>query len=178
MELELPKDFKELFKSLNANNVRYLMIGGYKSLLMRLLKVLSFCFIISFFICCSLQQTVTTNTSKNLLLSNKQTSELSKPTQLTEEYKKARREEIQKQMLNGENLHDGSIELEFIGDLNSVPALLIVLKEYPPDSNGGRACPGSHALEALEKITGKKVGIKYEQWNSWWLNYNKKTVSK
>lgn len=29
MELELPKDFKELFKSLNANNVRYLMIGGY-----------------------------------------------------------------------------------------------------------------------------------------------------
>lgn len=29
MELELPEDFKELFKSLNANNVRYLMIGGY-----------------------------------------------------------------------------------------------------------------------------------------------------
>lgn len=29
MELELPQDFKELFKSLNANNVRYLMIGGY-----------------------------------------------------------------------------------------------------------------------------------------------------
>ena len=29
MELELPEDFKELFKSLNANDVRYLMIGGY-----------------------------------------------------------------------------------------------------------------------------------------------------
>ena len=29
MEIELPQDFKELFKSLNANNVRYLMIGGY-----------------------------------------------------------------------------------------------------------------------------------------------------
>jgi hypothetical protein len=29
MELVLPEDFKELFKSLNANNVRYLMIGGY-----------------------------------------------------------------------------------------------------------------------------------------------------
>ena len=29
MELELPEDFKELFKSLNANNVRYLLIGGY-----------------------------------------------------------------------------------------------------------------------------------------------------
>jgi predicted nucleotidyltransferase len=29
MELQLPEDFKELFKSLNANSVRYLMIGGY-----------------------------------------------------------------------------------------------------------------------------------------------------
>ena len=29
MELELPEDFKELFKSLNVNNVRYLMIDGY-----------------------------------------------------------------------------------------------------------------------------------------------------
>lgn len=29
MELELPKDFKELFELLNANNVRYLLIGGY-----------------------------------------------------------------------------------------------------------------------------------------------------
>jgi hypothetical protein len=29
MELELPKDFKkELFESLNSDNVRYLMIGG------------------------------------------------------------------------------------------------------------------------------------------------------
>ena len=29
MELELPKDFKELFELLNANEVEYLMIGGY-----------------------------------------------------------------------------------------------------------------------------------------------------
>jgi hypothetical protein len=29
MEIELPRDFKELFESLNANSVRYLMIGGY-----------------------------------------------------------------------------------------------------------------------------------------------------
>lgn len=29
MEIELPRDFKELFVSLNANNVRYLLIGGY-----------------------------------------------------------------------------------------------------------------------------------------------------
>lgn len=29
MEIELPRDFKELFVSLNANDVRYLLIGGY-----------------------------------------------------------------------------------------------------------------------------------------------------
>ncbi len=29
MEIELPRDFKELFVSLNTNNVRYLLIGGY-----------------------------------------------------------------------------------------------------------------------------------------------------
>lgn len=29
MEIELPQDFKELFESLNAHDVRYLLIGGY-----------------------------------------------------------------------------------------------------------------------------------------------------
>lgn len=29
MELELQQDFKELFRSLNENGVRYLLIGGY-----------------------------------------------------------------------------------------------------------------------------------------------------
>ncbi len=29
MELELPQDFKELFRSLNAKSVEYLLIGGY-----------------------------------------------------------------------------------------------------------------------------------------------------
>ncbi len=29
MELKLPKDFKELLKLLNANGVKYLLIGGY-----------------------------------------------------------------------------------------------------------------------------------------------------
>ena len=29
MELELPPDFKEFFKSLNSNKVKYLLIGGY-----------------------------------------------------------------------------------------------------------------------------------------------------
>lgn len=29
MEIELPRDFKELFESLNARDVKYLLIGGY-----------------------------------------------------------------------------------------------------------------------------------------------------
>lgn len=29
MELELPRDFKELFEYLNANKVEYLLLGGY-----------------------------------------------------------------------------------------------------------------------------------------------------
>jgi hypothetical protein len=29
MEFELPQDFKELFELLNANGVRYLLLGGY-----------------------------------------------------------------------------------------------------------------------------------------------------
>ena len=29
MEFELPQDFKELFELLNANNVRYRLLGGY-----------------------------------------------------------------------------------------------------------------------------------------------------
>lgn len=29
MEIELPRDFKELFELLNANDVEYLLIGGY-----------------------------------------------------------------------------------------------------------------------------------------------------
>ena len=33
MELELPQDFKELFKSLNENKVKYLLIGGYAVIL-------------------------------------------------------------------------------------------------------------------------------------------------
>ena len=29
MELELPRDFKELFEFLNANKVEYMLLGGY-----------------------------------------------------------------------------------------------------------------------------------------------------
>ena len=83
------------------------------------------------------------------------------------------REEIQNQMLKGENLHDGSSYLHNYGDINSVPALLVVLKEFPPKKNGTMVCTTDHALEALRVITGANPGLRFEDWNNWWVNYTK-----
>lgn len=82
-----------------------------------------------------------------------------------------RRAEIHKLMLNGEYLHDGPGELAHIGDISSVPALLVVLKKNPPYSNGTMICTTAHALQALWKITGAKPGTTYEDWSAWWEKY-------
>ena len=74
-------------------------------------------------------------------------------------------------MLNGEFLHDGSLELEHIGDISSVPPLLVVLKENPPRSNGTVVCTAAHALVTLRKITGANPGNRYEDWKAWWETY-------
>ena len=74
-------------------------------------------------------------------------------------------------MLDGKILHDGSLELEHIGDISSVPALLVVLKENPPRSNGTVVCTTAHALVALRKITGANPGNRYADWNAWWEKY-------
>jgi hypothetical protein len=79
-------------------------------------------------------------------------------------------------MLKGEYLHDGSLDLYSIGDMNSVPALLVVLKEYPPDASGAVVCSAGHALESLRKITGANPGSTYEAWSSWWKKHQKKTA--
>ncbi len=92
------------------------------------------------------------------------------PSPLTEKDLK-RRAEVHKLMLKGEYLHDGAIELADIGDINSVPALLVVLKKNPPMPNGGMICTAAHALQALRKITGANPGIKYEDWSAWWEKY-------
>lgn len=82
-----------------------------------------------------------------------------------------RRQEIHKRMLKGEYQHDGSIELIYIGDLTSVPALLRVLKDHAPQSYPGIViCTYSHAVAALQKITGQNL-TKYEDWRLWWNSY-------
>ena len=89
-----------------------------------------------------------------------------------------RRAEVEKLMLNGEYLHDGASELKYIGDINSVPALLVVLKKNPPDSKGVMICTAAHALSALQTITGAKPGIRDEDWNDWWEKYQAERKAK
>lgn len=98
-------------------------------------------------------------------------------TPLTEEDLK-RRAQVEKLMLDGEYLHDGAGELKYIGDINSVPALLVVLKKHPPDSNGLMVCTTAHALSALQTITGAKPGIRFEDWNAWREKYQAEQKAK
>lgn len=81
-----------------------------------------------------------------------------------------RKAQVEKEMLEGKRLHDGALELQTIGDIESVPALLVVLKENPPFSNGTMVCTAAHALAALRTITGENPGNRYEDWQKWYEN--------
>ena len=142
---------------------------------MKIIMVLSFSFIISVSIGCNSMRTENVSTTSNIstnLQESKQDGELSNSTKITENTIK-RKETIQNQLLKGENLHDGAIGLQHIGDINSVPALLVVLKKHPPDRNGTMVCTTAHAVEALQTITKAKVGYKFDDWNNWWTKYQK-----
>ncbi|MEZ5424563.1 MAG: hypothetical protein R2682_15890 [Pyrinomonadaceae bacterium] len=79
----------------------------------------------------------------------------------------------QEQMLKGENHHDGALTLEFVGTIESVPALLKVLEDNPPSPDGAMVCTAGHAIDALKKITGANPGYTYKDWKSWWDRYQK-----
>jgi hypothetical protein len=92
---------------------------------------------------------------------------------------KERRISIEKRMLKGEYLHDGSGELLYVGTINSVPALLKALELTPVRETDGKksyVCTYAHAVSALRRITGQKL-IDYQDWKNWWENY-KQTKSK
>jgi hypothetical protein len=134
---------------------------------------LAFCGL--FFACNSNQENIAVESSAQNTLLPQSTIEVAQTlepisTPLTEKDLK-RRAEVHKLMLKGEYLHDGSGELASIGDINSVPALLVVLKKHPPMSNGSMVCTTAHAVSALKKLTGADVGYKYEDWNAWWGKY-------
>lgn len=80
------------------------------------------------------------------------------------------------EMLSGENYHDGSLTLNYIGDIDSVPALLKVLQDEPPAPDGTMACTTGHAIDALKKITGADPGYTFKKWNAWWQRYQRDQV--
>lgn len=86
------------------------------------------------------------------------------------------RQEIEKLMLSGEYLHDGSGELYYVGTMKSVPALLKVLEVTPVKEVNGKIqaiCTYFHALKALQKITGQHF-VRYQDWKDWWEKYQSK----
>lgn len=85
----------------------------------------------------------------------------------------ARRDEVEAKMMRGEYLHDGPSELIEVGDIDSVPAILVVLKENPLSRNGTMVCTRAHALSALRQITGVYPGATDEAWLGWWAEYKK-----
>lgn len=85
----------------------------------------------------------------------------------------ARRDEVEAKMMRGEFLHDGPSELIHVGDIDSVPAILVVLKESPLSPNGTMVCTRAHALSALRQITGANLGATDEAWFGWWADYKK-----
>ncbi len=86
------------------------------------------------------------------------------------------KENTEAEMLSGEDHHDGSLTLAYIGDIDSVPALLKVLQDNPPAPDGTMACTTEHAIEALKKITGADPGYTYKKWNAWWQRYQRDQV--
>jgi len=71
------------------------------------------------------------------------------------------------------DIHDAFLSLGTIGDSSSVPHLIRALRFYPdheigPNENVGLICTHRHCVDALERITGAKVGISYSSWNAWW----------
>ncbi len=94
------------------------------------------------------------------------------PKKFTEEEIRKRRE-VQARMLVGENHHDGSLALTHIGDIESVPALIRVLKDNPPSKNGTMICTAAHALTALRTLTQANPGITHDHWQAWWDEHQK-----
>lgn len=100
-----------------------------------------------------------------------------------------RRKSVEERMFKGDYQHDGSLELRYIGTLESVPALLKVLKDLhpierepeipvPPSIPGQPPvqipkkplyfiCTYHHAVQTLRRITGQNLNY-YPEWNEWW----------
>lgn len=66
--------------------------------------------------------------------------------------------------------HDAFVVLVEVGNEESVPYLLDWLKSQGDIQGDAVGCARAHCIEALEKITGKKLGCDYEDWKDWERN--------
>lgn len=71
----------------------------------------------------------------------------------------------------GNGVHDACIGLATLGDSSSVPHLIRALRLFwdaEPGPNVGLECTQMHCVNALETLTGAKVGVSYSSWKAWW----------
>jgi len=89
-----------------------------------------------------------------------------------------RREKLHRTLDNAnvanETVHDAFLGLVSDGDSSSVPHLIRALRLFPDSEyegkNVGLECTHRHCIDALERITGAKVGVSYSSWKTWWNN--------
>jgi hypothetical protein len=72
-----------------------------------------------------------------------------------------------------DGIHDACGSLVTLGDASSVPHLIGALQFFPDEEIAGKSgvgivCTQSHCVDALERITGAKVGVSYSSWRQWW----------
>lgn len=68
--------------------------------------------------------------------------------------------------------HNAFINLTRIGNKESVPLLIKALRwQVPPTEHEGKMvviCTTSHCVEALESLTGERLGYDPNKWEKWW----------
>jgi hypothetical protein len=73
---------------------------------------------------------------------------------------------------DGDPFHDAAAALANVGDASSVPHLIRALHFFADQEIAGTKfgiiCTQAHLVEALQRITGAKVGVSYSSWKRWW----------
>jgi hypothetical protein len=64
--------------------------------------------------------------------------------------------------------HDAFLQLQDIGNKDSVPLLIRALKWQAPPVGDGVVCTTGHCVGALRSLTGEDYGTDYRKWDEWW----------
>lgn len=71
---------------------------------------------------------------------------------------------------SGGGVHDACIALIEVGDPSSTPHLIRVLSVFTEKDGDKQShvCTWGHCIQALERITGQRLGYSYDSWRGWW----------